>query len=234
MKIVYRFLRSLYIDTLLSDYHQILKYRGLKLAFYYFFEVHLFDIIFKTNTAKIFWISENPIPYMASWTSVTNKIFKKIRILILLKNGTSYNEISGQNLYNFIDIGSGKGKVIIIAQKKLPFIHKFYGLEKNEDLINTANKNLQITKTDSNILKHDESRFYLRDLSDHMFIVYLYNPFDSTTLINFLENNYLRIILLIYVNPVHKNIINGYFKPIREFIGWHNNQNVFIYEPTHS
>ena len=101
----------------LLDYWKMYKSKGLKLPFH-FFETHLFDILNQTDTHKLINKDEfdqniknlsHGILYMSSWTSVIKKSIKKS-----FKNiGLPLNNV------DIIDLGCGKGKVLLVISKML-------------------------------------------------------------------------------------------------------------------
>ena len=115
----------------INDYKKMYNKYGLKLVLLYFIENHLFDIINRTDTHRRLLIKDFPqdikiydgIMYMASFKSVVNETLSLVKEVE--KNFQSFN---------LVDIGSGKGKVLILWKKylsKFKFNNKVYGFEYN-------------------------------------------------------------------------------------------------------
>ena len=153
------------------------------------------------------YTSSSSIPYMSSWTYSINKVFKIVNrlldndpVLVSLSNGFNKR-------FNFIDVGSGKGKVLIQAKRKLKRINRIYGLEKDLELLYTAKNNLAITNTETILIHGDASERVLTDLIDSPIIVFLYNPFKVDILEKFIKNN-PEIVMIIYMNPQYNSTTN--------------------------
>lgn len=209
----------------LKDYINMYKKYGLKLVFIYFKENHLFDLIHKIDTHKRLLIKDFPqdlknlddgVMYMASFRSViieTLSVIKEVE-----KNFQSFN---------LVDIGSGKGKVLILWKKylsKFNLNNRVYGFEYNSALCNIAKNNLyqlgiedieifNIEVTSKNILYNQKNIFYI------------FNPFGEQTLNKFLElQSYPNYV--IYNNPIHLEVfINFKYKVIDQKFGFHPNLN---------
>lgn len=209
----------------INDYKKMYNKYGLKLVLLYFIENHLFDIINRTDTHKRLLIKDFPqdiknlsdgIMYMASFKSVVNETLSLVKEVE--KNFQSFN---------LVDIGSGKGKVLILWKKylsKFKFNNKVYGFEYNTTLCNIAKNNLYKTGiVDVKIFNVEVSS--TNELFNERNIYYLFNPFGKRTLIKFIElqscPNYI-----IYNNPVHLEVlINLKYKIISQKSGFHPNLN---------
>ena len=209
----------------INDYKNMYKKYGIKLIFKYFKENHLFDLIHKTDTHKRLHLENFPqdlknlndgVMYMASFKSViieTLSIVKEVE-----KNFQSFN---------LVDIGSGKGKVLILWKKylsKVKLNNRVDGLEYNSTLCNIAKNNLQQTGVKDVEIFNVEITSN-NELFNKKNIFYLFNPFGKKTLIEFIKlQSYPNYI--IYNNPVHLEVlINLKYKIISQKSGFHPNLN---------
>jgi len=211
-----------------NNYKTMYLKRGIKLPLYFFVNVHLFDLCHKTDTAVMKYVSDSIIPYMSSWTYPLNKALNYTNRL--LKSDPIFNSITNldKSEFSFIDIGCGKGKVLIQAKKKLKKIKRVFGLEKDLELLKIAKKNLAITNTKSILIHGDASDIILDNIISSPIIAFLYNPFEVTTLDKFLKHN-PKIALIIYMNPQNSEVLNNDFSIIKSIKGWHLSQSVNIY-----
>ena len=215
----------------IADYSNMAKSRGLRLPLSYFFENHLFDIIYKTDTHK--WLPiENydtkitnlahGVLYMASWTSVVVKSTKIA--LVILKNEN--------NNFDLVDVGSGKGKTLLVWAKLMKLSqNKIYGIEYSEDLLAICKNNIRhMKKSDISLINADASEID-GCLFKKKLLLYLYNPFDSLILKKFLSRLNDKNIVLIYNNPVHSYVLDemGYEKVYTKD-SWHSSGRFIIYK----
>tara|TARA_B110000438_G_C15518548_1_gene523117 strand:- start:17 stop:688 length:672 start_codon:yes stop_codon:yes gene_type:complete len=134
-------------------------------------------------------------------------------------------DIFNKNM-NFTDIGSGKGRVLLIASQ---FFNKIRGVEFSKDLCKTCSKNISIYDNLKN--KNLSSRISVinKDITDYSIdkeenVFYLFNPFDSTILEVFVRNLSEslkvnpRVCWIIYYYPVHYDVIlkSPFFKLFRK------------------
>ncbi len=217
----------------IKDYNNMRKKYGIKLPFLYFYENHLFDLLNNVDTHKrVFKRSDNisknfddGVFYMASFNSVIKKTLKQIY------------EFEQDEFKNFqlIDIGSGKGKVLIVWKKflnKRNLNNKLFGIEYDMTLTDIAIKNLKKKKyTDIEFYNND-----FEDVPEEIFnsesIYYLYNPFGEKTIEIFLKKlsgkNYI-----IYNNPIHlETFQNNNYEILIENYGFHPNLNWVILKKT--
>ena len=191
----------------ISDYKAMAKSRGLRLPWVYFFENHLFDLRFSTDTHKWLPIDEydyeimnlrHGVLYMASWTSV---VLKSTRIALeLLENDSGDFEI--------VDVGSGKGKTLLVWSKLMKLSdRKMYGIEYSKELIAICENNLKdMSVSNITLLNADASKIDA-SLFGEKLLLYLYNPFDESILKEFLAKLQSKSIVLIYNNPVHSHVL---------------------------
>jgi hypothetical protein len=220
----------------LLDYWKMLKKRGPRLPLAYFAEAHLFDIINKTDTHR--WIpdasdsdgipnSEHGHIYMCSWTSEIVRSFRLVHAFL----GASFTD------YNFIDIGCGKGKVVLCWERqldKLGIKQNVYGVDYNEKLLSIASRNHQIMfHSNGNFLCRDATKIETLNLSNGQVIIYLFNPFNSIMLQRLLGSIQTFKSVLIYNNPEHSGIIeNAGYKTISRHDGFHPCCQTIVYSNT--
>ena len=217
----------------LKDYLNMYKHRGIKLPFLYFFENHWFDIKRGVDTHK--WLPkdeflvksenlENGVLYMCSWESVVKGSFDFV---------CSYLGLSIEK-YTFIDIGIGKGKVLIIWNellKKYNLKNKIVGIDYCDYLVHIAKNNFnKLFNEQPNILISDVLDVDIKNFGTD-FIFYLYNPFDDVIMKKFIDKLENMNVILIYNNPqfTHLLLDNG-FNILTEQNHWHYNGNYVILE----
>jgi SAM-dependent methyltransferase len=174
------------------------------------------------NTRKVAFLPELSLtPGGHCYMATSEKTFKKIIQYI------------PDNFFdtNFLDIGCGRGKVLILA-KENGFRSEIIGVELSKKLSDSCQKN--IYKDNSNIqVKNMNALEYQINKNDSVF--FFYNPFSeiifNKILKNIMESTRAapRKIIVIYVNPIFKNFLNENFLFNVEFeadLG----QQVVIYE----
>jgi SAM-dependent methyltransferase len=196
-------------------------------------DCHLFDLRYGTDTHLMVPKREmkvksqhfkNSLMYMVSWTSVI------IESLDFVKRELMTHESN----YRFIDIGCGKGKVVLVARLQV-FIDgdrsSYIGIDFDEKLI-------EIARDNSSHLFGDEGAFLHADIIDFDFkqlnsslILFLYNPFDQDVLEKFLLKLKELSVIIIYVNPVHRHLLigQGYISRTQNS-DWHPNLTFEIFE----
>ena len=213
----------------ITDYINMYKKYGVKLVLFYFKENHFFDIINRVDTHKRVLKKDFPknitnisdgVLYMASFTSVVTKSIKFI-----------YEQEHDFEHFNLIDIGSGKGKVLLIWKKFLKINklkNSIYGIEYSKPLSEIAKKNINKKKlNDIQILNNDLSEHI--DLFNKKNIYYLFNPFGKKTLTKILKMVSCPT-YFIYNNPVHLDVfLNFEYEIISESRGFHPNLNWVIF-----
>lgn len=132
---------------------------------------------------------------------------------------------------NFIDIGSGKGKVLIGASKYN--FKKLKGIEYSEKLHSIAEKNISTLGLEGRVeLLNIDAKNYTPDVEDKVF--YFFNPFMGSILDDVLRNisradNGGKPRVYLYLNPVDDEIFCKYFKKLDELIIQPGNLNVNYY-----
>lgn len=76
--------------------------------------------------------------------------------------------------FTFIDIGSGKGRTLLLAQRY--GFRRTIGVEFVPELCETARKNLEICRCPAEILCMDATQY---DFPDGPLVIYMCNPFDA-------------------------------------------------------
>ena len=181
-----------------------------------FYENYLFDFINKTDTHTRTSINEydrntpylkNAYEYMPSYSQTIKQSLKKVIRL--------NREVIK---YNLIDIGCGKGKILLIAHR-LGF-KKAVGFEINKSLSRIALDNLKIMKLNKNfkiINANAVNESILPDFS----LCYFYNPFDknmSKKIFKLFEKKKTKNQkYLIYVNPIYHFLLKKNWELIEKF-----------------
>lgn len=138
------------------------------------------------------------IKYIKKYQGTRNRVFHQL----IQSLDINYSQ------YNFIDIGSGKGKALIMANQ-YSFKH-IIGIELSKKLIKISRDNLaKLDLGDSiSLIQEDASKYIL---PKGLNIIYLYNPFDEHLLHQFLRNNHFNPgDIIIYLNPRYHTVFNQY------------------------
>lgn len=180
---------------MIKEYFDLLRRLRLRRMFAFFFEAHLFDLIQRTDTAQYINLStsnEYNVGYQGSYTSTTKKAIKRAQEIF--------------KDFRLIDLGSGKGKVIIIAS--LLGIKKVIGIEVDKEINKIAIKNLsKVGITESvEVINIDVTRF---DAGKYpgINVAFMYNPFGEIVIHNFFKKNHKYVQGIIYVNPIYDYLI---------------------------
>jgi len=163
--------------------------------------------------------------YQASWTSEIHTSFELV-----------YREFKDTwDRFSFVDVGCGKGKVNIVWQQELDrrgLEQRNVGIDYYEPLITIARNNWR------RVFPTRESRFHVADASTHdlrrhgeKLILYMFNPFSTTVLLQMLRNIGEWPTVIIYNVPSCDQIIraSGY-TVISDRSGPNQNQNTVIYK----
>ncbi len=207
----------------IKNYLDMYKARGIRLVIEYFFYNHLFDIINKTDTHS--WSNNNSYDpdlgvYMASW----NKDVLAAMKLLENKNQRFVNSA------DFIDIGSGKGKVLLFWRKKYGEKKKIIGIEYNKDLIKICKLNFRKLKFKYPQLVSKDARKVALKKENNKKIFYLYNPFNLETLRIFFLKNSFKYSAIIYFNPLHSNeLLNLNYECIYTKSSYRNGSSFKVY-----
>ena len=215
------------------DYLRMLKIRGLTFVVKYFINVHLFDLVHKVDTHRWFKKYQNGkevksknykhgVLYMPTWTCVINNAFKIL---------TTHEDL---NSYTFVDVGCGKGKVLIqwfILMGKKSIRMDLIGVEYDKHVLEICKTNLLTLKLEKKVKVQniDVTNVKWNQIGSK-FIFFLYNPFDEFILKQFIENIYRLEYFLIYVNPIEtKCLDNGKHVKIFNFVGKFPHENYQIF-----
>jgi hypothetical protein len=150
--------------------------------------------------------------YVASWTSVVRQS------LAWCKQELGEEKFAA---CQFFDLGCGKGKALFVyglhyyATAKEPAI----GIEYERSLCTIATHNIRkLHVPPSRIAIHCDSALNIRTyMTGKCLIVYLYNPFQGETLRAVLNQIAPFPHLLIYVDPVERELLSAYGYKIRTF-----------------
>lgn len=207
------------INLSFSDYINIIKKKGLINFLIFFKENIFFDIIngTKTNFKFNHTIKNNDIiHYQPSF-------FKSVKGSIEYLKKEKKIDFSN---FNFVDLGCGAGKSLIIASKYN--FKDLLGIEIEKNLSKIATNNLDgyknVTIKNMDILNYN--------LYKNNTIFYLYNPFSELFLKKFLKKiNNLNNIYIIYNNYEFGYDLFKYFQIIfNKKVGKHKfeNENILI------
>ena len=125
----------------------------------------------------------------------------------------------------FVDFGSGKGRILLVAAKY--GFKRVVGIEFSHDLCEEARKNLLLFRkkvgydADINIIESDVVNYRIKDDENTFF---LFSPFDEVITEAVIKNIRIsfeknpRKILLIYNNPVYRNIVEVHFMKLIDYV----------------
>jgi predicted RNA methylase len=125
----------------------------------------------------------------------------------------------------FVDLGSGKGRVILMATKY--GFKRVVGVEFSHDLCEKARKNLLLFKkksrldVDVDIIKSDVVDYEIKDDEN---VFFLFSPFGEFVTAEVLKNISIslekkpRRVWLIYNNPVHHKIVERRFVKLTDYV----------------
>lgn len=220
----------------IKDYFRMAKVRGWRLPVQYFFQNHLFDIINNTDThfrlekkdysgsLKDF---DKGVLYMSCLTNEVKNALKKIERHL----GNKFRN------FQFLDLGSGKGKSLIIYSKLYgdKAKYKSIGIEYYKPLVDVAKANIQITRKSEQIqIINDDARCFKNYIDTNDLIVFLYNPFDKSILIDVLDKLQKLNVFIIYNDPAYDSLVRkAGFNMIDTKKGPYANRCINIYHRKH-
>lgn len=152
--------------------------------------------------------------------------FRRAMGVVARRTGASLSE------YSFVDIGSGKGLVVMLAAR-LPF-RTVHGVEMAPELHRIAEANVRafIRKEPRaapiTLACMDALQFAL---PSGKLVVYLYNPFDEELTARFVERltraaaDRPAPMLIVYINPVHRRLLES-----NAFRALHDEPALIVYE----
>jgi len=215
-----------------ADYWRMYKAKGIRLPLAYFFQAQLFDLLHGTETHT--WMPKEQftaqpdnfghgVLYMCSWTNEVKNAFQVARRLLK-------DEFED---YTFVDIGCGKGKVVLVWQRALmdaSFAAQAYGVDYYGPFIELARENhRKVFGTNGNYACADATRLDFAEYGKKI-IAYLYNPFDEVILAAVIERLSGIPSLIVYNNPVHAELFERYgYKMIYRKRGFHPNAHTAIF-----
>ena len=200
------------------NYLDALNRYGLKFCLRYLIETHFFDIRYGIETKERIYPSaykgnlqnlEHGKAYMPAWTSEIKRSFDYV-----------FSTVKDINEYSFIDIGCGKGKVVIIWQL-LSIKHgielDIYGVDYYREVIQKAKENYRkVFGIEGNFLEEDAASLSCSEFGEKN-IFFLYNPFDQYLLDKFLGTLENHPAYIIYNNPQHGDeLVKHGFEAIHE------------------
>ena len=185
---------------------EILKKRGITSLFNEIFENYFYDFKYQTDTQfrtdRSRFISYH---YAPSYYSPLKRIFSLI---------------PNKKKLNFVDIGCGKGKVLLIASEF--GFKKITGIDIMQKAFKISKKNISIfqknkkKKIHINLIKIDARQYNIEN--DNVF--YFFNPFSYIILniiLRAIKRNNKKETYIIYCAPKTDNyILNSQFKKITE------------------
>jgi len=112
--------------------------------------------------------------------------------------------------FTFVDIGSGKGRVLLLAQQY--GFRKIIGVEFVSSLCETARQNLQICHCTAEVVCMDASKF---EIPSSAIVLYMCNPFTGKPMEQLIRNieqslaAYARPLYVIYWKPLCHELLSA-------------------------
>ena len=211
----------------INHFFYYLAKKGPLFFFIYFKESLIFDLIRSTNTSlrviktNQSFTSDNldtkdGLLYVASFTSVIRNT---------LSISENYLRTRNYNNFQFIDLGCGKGKALLVFAEMFNSINKIIGIEYDPNLCKIATNNIKISKMRNNYIKVvcDSAVNLIRYVDSDIIVFYFYNSFQGKTLDLVLD--YIKNMkhVIIYVDPVEVDkLINRGYRSISSKKGKYN------------
>ena len=204
----------------LSSYFKILKKRGIKSLFQEIIDNYFFDLFYNVETQlRIGKSSKLNNHYAPTYYSVIKESFRSIK---------------DRNKLTFIDVGCGKGKVLLVASDF--GFKEIIGIELSKKLLITCKinlnnyKKLKVKKKSIKLININATKYKITNEN----VFYFFDPFSKIILDNFLKKilesfkKNKRKIYIIFANPPKQNkLLNSKFKKIK--IIKRNTYNCIIY-----
>ena len=221
----------------IRDLYNMYRSRGWKLPIMYIFENLLYDFTRGVSTHQYLQPdelqivgpnAEHSVLYMSSWTRVIRKSTRQAVSALRLLNGEPIS---------LIDVGSGKGKVLLVWEEMYKDRIKFpiLGIEFSPILSAVCIANLKkVNAQNSQLYEGDVLEFPLETLNSNV-VFYMYNPFDQVIMDKFLHKVKAVMpkdsnIIFIYNNSTHdESLINVGATEIVNEKSWHPNGQYKIY-----
>jgi len=135
----------------------------------------------------------------------------------------------------FLDIGSGKGRAMILAAEA--GFSKVIGVEYATELNDIAHTNIETVrsrfpKTEFELHEGDALNY---EITEDVDVVYLFNPFDEETISKLVERlkpvfSRAKKVHLVYVHPVHCSVFESAFgKPVSTITNWKGIADVAVF-----
>ena len=196
------------LNKQLSGYNQIIKKRGLKSLFHELIDNYFFDLFYNVETQFR--------------DGVTNKFNNHYAPTYYSLIKEAFNVIENKNKLNFIDVGCGKGKVLLVASDF--GFKKIIGIDLSKKLLHICKQNIYKYKQ----LKYKKKLIKLINIEATKYkitnenVFYFFDPFSGPVLNTFLKNILLsfkknkRKIYIIFANPPKQSkLLNLKFKKIK-------------------
>jgi hypothetical protein len=177
------------------------KVRGIRLVVEYFFYNHLFDIFHKTDTHG--WKQERPEQsttheiYMATWQ-------KDIKLAMSALRTLDNRPVKEADL---IDLGCGKGKLLLVWSKMYHNHDAIQGVEYDEELLDICRNNFKMIGLNLPRLVVGDASNVILEIKNDRQIYFMFNPFGADIVLSFFKNNYTEKMTVIYFNPIHYKIL---------------------------
>lgn len=170
----------------------------------------LFDIRYGTDTMR--FVELEKLELNSSFRDNSNDYIptraRHLRTILNMKYFSSQD--------TFVDLGSGKGRTLLIASK---YFKEVKGIEFSEELCEIAKRNIMIYSEKTGKTLYDRISVVNADVADYKInaeenIFFMYNPFDETVLGKFLKNLEFsinktpRTVWIIYYYPAHGDVID--------------------------
>ena len=192
----------------LSSYFKILKKRGIKSLFQEIIDNYFFDLFYNVETQlRIGESSKLNNHYAPTYYSVIKESFRSIK---------------DRNKLTFIDVGCGKGKVLLVASDF--GFKEIIGIELSKKLLITCKinlnnyKKLKVKKKSIKLININATKYKITNEN----VFYFFDPFSKIILDNFLKKilesfkKNKRKIYIIFANPPKQNkLLNSKFKKIK-------------------
>ncbi len=194
----------------LADYVRIVQARGLRAGWRFFRQVHLFDLVNRTDTSarllKEGYASDSPAvghayEYWVSWTADITTWFAKSR------------EVLGDEGFSsatFVDLGCGKGKVLITWARlcrRDRIVQPIVGLEFYRPLADIAEANLRrVGIPEAEVHCTDVLAFDFAVLRAPL-ILWCFSPFDAWAFDALATRLTGTPNLVVYTNPEHLDVL---------------------------
>lgn len=191
-----------------------IRKRGLVNTFKFVLYEYLFDFTHKVNTSGYMDLDNMDVvgdkkfstKYQGSNYFLLKNFFSKYSDYILNSD--------------VVDFGSGKGRILIMAMEYKA--KEVIGIEFSKELIDISKKNIYLYQNRNNLIDnvkliHDDALNY--KFSGKEKVIFFYNPFNDIILEPILKNivQQKQNIIVVYINPVYKNLFNNFLTEIDNF-----------------